>query len=56
MQQDEYSAFEGMLNLIKQYKPMIWLEDNNKTAVEYLQTLGYTILEKNESTKDYLMI
>jgi FkbM family methyltransferase len=52
----EYSAFEGMLNLIKKDKPMIWLEDNNYDAVPYLKSLGYNILEKNELTNDYLMI
>lgn len=52
----EYSAFEGMLNLIKKDKPMIWLEDNYHDAVPYLESLGYSVLEKNESTNDYLMI
>ena len=52
----EYSAFEGMLELIKKDKPMIWLEDNEQVAVPYLQSLGYNILEKNELTEDYLMI
>ncbi len=52
----EYSAFEGMLKLIKRDKPMVWLEDNEQVAVPYLQSLGYNILEKNELTEDYLMI
>ena len=52
----EYSAFEGMSNLLNKDKPMIWLEDNSKDAVSYLESLGYNILEKNESTNDYLMI
>jgi FkbM family methyltransferase len=52
----EYSAFEGMLNLLKKDKPMIWVEDNEQVAVPYLQSLGYNILEKNELTEDYLMI
>ena len=52
----EYSAFEGMLNLLKKDKPMIWVEDNEHNSVPYLQTLGYNILEKNELTNDYLMI
>jgi len=52
----EYSAFEGMLNLLKKDKPMIWVEDNEHNSVPYLQTLGYSILEKNELTNDYLMI
>lgn len=52
----EYSAFEGMINLIKKDKPMIWLEDNNGNAVPYLEFLGYKVLEKNELTNDYLMI
>ena len=52
----EYSAFEGMSNLLNKDKPMIWLEDNSKDAVSYLESLGYNILEKNELTNDYLMI
>lgn len=51
----ELSAFEGMKNLLLKDKPLIWLEDNNKDAVPYLQHLGYQILEQSELTNDYLM-
>ena len=37
-------------------KPLIWLEDNEGTAVPYLQSLGYKILEEEKLTNDYLMI
>jgi FkbM family methyltransferase len=52
----ELSAFEGMTDLLLKYKPTIWLEDNSKTAVPYLEKLGYKIIQKQISTNDYLMI
>lgn len=52
----ELSAFEGMRDLLLKDKPLIWLEDNEKTAVPYLKTLGYKILDESPITKDYLMI
>ena len=52
----ELSAFEGMKHLLLKDKPQIWLEDNKGTAVSYLQSLGYKILDKEQLTNDYLMI
>tara|TARA_R110000796_G_scaffold174572_2_gene291525 strand:+ start:3608 stop:4204 length:597 start_codon:yes stop_codon:yes gene_type:complete len=52
----ELSAFEGMKNLLIKDKPLIWVEDNEETALPYLKTLGYKLLDKEESTNDYLMI
>ncbi len=52
----ELSAFEGMTDLLLKYKPVIWLEDNSRTAVPYLEKLGYKIIQKQTSTNDYLMI
>lgn len=52
----ELSAFEGMRELLLRDKPLIWLEDNEKNAVPYLQSLGYRILQKQIETNDYLMI
>lgn len=52
----ELSAFEGMKNTLLKYKPIIWLEDNNLTAVPYLENLGYKIISKQTNTNDYLMI
>ena len=52
----ELSAFEGMKNLLLKYKPVIWLEDNSKTAVPYLEKLGYKIMQQQIETNDYLMI
>tara|TARA_Y100001963_G_C6701194_1_gene409566 strand:+ start:96 stop:728 length:633 start_codon:yes stop_codon:yes gene_type:complete len=52
----ELSSFEGMRILLKKDKPLIWLEDNENTAVPYLQSLGYKILDKETKTNDYLMI
>lgn len=52
----EISAFEGMEDLLLKDKPVIWLEDNEHTAVPYLKTLGYKILDEAPETKDYLMI
>ena len=51
----ECAAFEGMLNLLKKDKPMIWLEDFTEEAVLYLQSLGYQILD-SEVGSNYLMI
>jgi FkbM family methyltransferase len=44
----EYSAIEGMVNLIKKDKPMIWLEDFTENAVLYLESLGYQIVDRGE--------
>ncbi len=52
----ELSAFEGMTDLLLKYKTVIWLEDNSRTAVPYLEKLGYKIIQKQTSTNDYLMI
>tara|TARA_R110000772_G_scaffold44854_1_gene103071 strand:+ start:719 stop:1357 length:639 start_codon:yes stop_codon:yes gene_type:complete len=52
----ELSAFEGMRNLLLRDKPAIWLEDNSWTAVPYLETLGYKLMDKEMNTRDYLMI
>lgn len=52
----ELSAFEGMKNTLLKYKPTIWLEDNNLTAVPYLENLGYKVISKQIETNDYLMI
>ena len=45
-----------MKHLLLKDKPQIWLEDNKGTAVSYLQSLGYKILDKEQLTNDYLMI
>jgi len=50
---------QGMTNLLKRDKPLIWLEENkygDHRVVPYLEKLGYRILDKNKPTKDYLMI
>ena len=52
----ELSCFEGMKLFLQRDKPLIWLEDNEGTAVPYLQSLGYKILEEEKLTNDYLMI
>ena len=52
----ELSAFEGMKETILKYKPLIWLEDNKKTAVPYLEKLGYKIILKQTASNDYLMV
>ena len=52
----ELSAFEGMVELLKKDKPLIWLEDNAGNAVSFLKNLGYKIIQQQDSTKDYLMI
>ena len=44
----EYSAIEGMVNLIKKDKPMIWLEDFTENTVLYLESLGYQIVDRGE--------
>lgn len=51
----EVSAFEGMVKLIERYEPLIWLEDNTDTAVNFLIELGYEIVEKDNLTPDFLM-
>jgi hypothetical protein len=45
-----------MKETILKYKPLIWLEDNKKTAVSYLEKLGYKIILKQTATNDYLMV
>lgn len=52
----ELSAFEGMKETILKYKPPIWLEDNEKTAVPYLEKLGYKTILKQTASNDYLMV
>ena len=54
----ELSALEGMKNTLIKYKPLIWIEDlsDDSIAINYLLNLDYKILEKQESTCDYLMI
>ena len=52
----ELSAFEGMRNTLLKHKPMIWVEDLNNNAVEYLKDLGYVILKSKEETFDYLLV
>ena len=53
----ELSALEGMTNLLKKDRPMIWLEDlTNDISINYLKSLGYVILDQEQSTSDYLMI
>jgi len=52
----ELSAIEGMKKTLLKYKPLIWIEDlTNSVAINYLIKLGYTIIQKEESTSDYLM-
>jgi len=52
----EKSAFEGMINLLHRNKPMIWLEDNSKTSVDFLLRANYKILDSNLETSDFLMV
>lgn len=52
----ELSAFEGMTRLLQKDKPVIWLEDNEGTAVPFLQRLGYRIIKEKIETNDYLMV
>jgi hypothetical protein len=49
------SAFEGMIKLIQRDKPLIWLEDNTNTAVNFLARLGYTTVKRDYTTPDFLM-
>ena len=51
----EMSAFEGMIKLIQRDKPLIWLEDNTNTAVNFLARLGYTTVKRDYTTPDFLM-
>jgi FkbM family methyltransferase len=52
----ELSALEGMKKTLFKYNPLIWIEDlTNSVAINYLMNLGYCILQKEESTSDYLM-
>jgi FkbM family methyltransferase len=51
----ELSAFEGMKNTLLKHKPMIWVEDLNNNAVNYLEGLGYNIIKSKEETFDFLM-
>jgi len=55
----ELACMQGMTNLLKRDKPLIWLEENNHgdhKVVPYLEKLGYKILEEEKLTNDYLMI
>ena len=55
----ELACMQGMTNLLKRDKPLIWLEENNhgdNRVIPYLEKLGYRILDKQKETKDYLMI
>lgn len=51
----EISAFEGMMDLIKRDTPLIWLEDNSDTAVNFLKKLGYNVIKRDAITPDFLM-
>ena len=51
----EVSAFEGMLKLIQRDKPLIWVEDNTDTAVNFLNKLGYRMIGRDYRTPDFLM-
>lgn len=51
----ELSAFEGMTNLLLKDKPLIWLEDFNGNAINYLKNLGYEMLDSISETQDFLM-
>jgi len=52
----ELSALEGMKKTLLKYKPLIWIEDlTDSVAINYLMNLGYNIIQKEESTSDYLM-
>ena len=55
----ELACMQGMTNLLKRDKPLIWLEENNhgdQRVIPYLEKLGYRMLDQQKSTKDYLMI
>lgn len=51
----EVNAIKGMVNLLKKDKPMLWVEDNPHTAIPFLEQLGYRVIEKEETTNDYLL-
>ena len=34
---------------------MLWEEDNPHTAIPFLEQLGYRVIEKEETTNDYLL-
>jgi len=51
----ELTVFNGMKNLIINHKPLIWLEDYNGEAIQFLKDLGYEVVEYLERTKDYLL-
>jgi len=52
----ELSAIEGMKKTLLKYKPLIWIEDlTNSVAVNKLMNMGYSILQKDAITCDYLM-
>lgn len=51
----ELYAFKGMQNIIKNHKPMIWLEDFNGKSVQFLKDLGYEIIEYFEASSNYLL-
>jgi hypothetical protein len=45
-----------MSKTLLKYNPLIWIEDlTDSVAINYLMKLGYTIIQKEESTSDYLM-
>ena len=55
IEQHELSAFEGMVNMLKKDKPLIWLEDFNGQSRNYLFNLGYEILGSEEATHNFLL-
>jgi FkbM family methyltransferase len=52
----ELSALQGMRKTLLKYNPLIWIEDlTDSVAINYLMKLGYTIIQQELSTSDYLM-
>jgi len=53
----EYSAIEGMRNMLEEHKPMIWVEDllPGRPSVKFLNRLGYIVIEEMDKTNDFLL-
>jgi FkbM family methyltransferase len=52
----ELSALEGMKKTLEKYKPLIWVEDlTDSVAINYLMNNGYTIIQQESISSDYLM-
>lgn len=54
----ELSAFEGMVNILKEHRPMIWMEDitPEKHGLNYLKQMGYNLTAADLKSDDYLLV